>query len=127
MLTLPSAESPSIFLSTSRSIRNVLVTVSGDRRVSVFRAASSCVTTNCHILWHLQFSTYIKINLALLSYTMILPSQGGEDASPCWQTIANGQFAYSTQSYAVHTGNMLADCKRRETYHLSACNDVMGS
>src|SRR6267143_5359 len=40
MLTLPSEESPSIFLSTSRSIRNVLVTVSGDLRVSIFGALS---------------------------------------------------------------------------------------
>src|SRR6266566_2681948 len=72
MLTLPSEESPSIFLSTSRSIRNVLVTVSGERRPSVFEAVSSCVTTDCHILWHLQSSTYIKINLAFLSYTMLL-------------------------------------------------------
>ena len=127
MLTLPSEESPSIFLSTSRSIRNVLVTVSGERRPSVFGAVSSCVNTDCHILWHLQSSTYIKINLPLLSYTMIVPSQGGEDTSPCRQTIANGQLAYSTQGYAVHAGNMLADCKRRETYHLSACTDVMGS
>src|SRR6266571_1680765 len=67
MLTLPSEESPSIFLSTSRSMRNVLVTVSGDRRTSGFRAFSSCVITNYHILWHLQLSANIKINLALLS------------------------------------------------------------
>jgi len=43
------------------------------------------------------------------------------------QSIANGRFAYLAQNYAVHTGKMIADCKRRETYHLSACNDLMGS
>ena len=31
------------------------------------------------------------------------------------------------QSYALHTDNMIAGCKRRETYHLSACNDLLGS
>src|SRR2546428_11963145 len=64
ILTLPSEDSPSIFLSTSRSIRNVLVTVSGDRRVSVFRAFSICVITDYHILWHLHSVAHIKISLA---------------------------------------------------------------
>src|SRR6267378_6187508 len=69
MLTLPSEESPSIFLSTSRSIRNVLVTVSGDLRVSGFREFSSCVITHYHILWHLHSGADIKISLALFSHT----------------------------------------------------------
>jgi len=42
------------------------------------------------------------------------------------QYIANGLSAYSTQIYAVHTGKMIAECTRRETYRLSACNDPMG-
>src|SRR5690348_16930302 len=75
MLTLPSEESPSIFLSTSRSIRNVLVTVSGDRRPSIFGADSSCVITDCHILWHLHSSTCTKISLALLCCTMGIARQ----------------------------------------------------
>src|SRR3989442_3620983 len=65
MLTLPSEESPSIFLSTSLSIRNVLVTVSGDLRTSGFRELSSSVITNCHIRYHLESDANLKVNLAL--------------------------------------------------------------
>src|SRR5436853_2035992 len=41
------------------------------------------------------------------------------------QYLANGLSASSAQNYAVHTGNMIAGCKRKETYRLSACNDPM--
>src|SRR2546425_12892340 len=126
MLTLPSEESPSIFLSTSRSIRNVLVTVSGDLRTSGFRALSSCVITNYHILWHLQSSAHKKINLALLSGTTSHSRQMEGKEVLRSQYIANGLSASSAHNYAVHTGKMIADCKRRETYRLSACNDPMG-
>src|SRR3989442_5204740 len=125
MLTLPSEESPSIFLSTSRSIRNVLVTVSGDLRASGFRESSSCVITNYHILWHLQSSANIKINLALLCGTTSHSRQPDGEGALRSQSIAKGLFGYSAQNYAVHTGKMIADCKRRETYRLSACNDPM--
>jgi hypothetical protein len=42
------------------------------------------------------------------------------------QYLANGQSVYSAHNYAVHTGKMIARCKRRETYRLSACNDLLG-
>src|SRR2546422_3674595 len=126
MLTLPSEESPSIFLSTSRSIRKVLVTVSGDLRTSGFRALSSSVITNYHILWHLQSCANIKINLALLSGTPSASRQFERKAAFRSHYIADGLSAYSAHNYAVHTGKMSAHCKRRETYHLSACNDPMG-
>src|SRR5467141_3960402 len=103
MLTLPSEESPSIFLSTSRSMRNVLVTVSGERRTSGFGAFSSCVITNYHILWHMHSGANIKINLALLSGNTTDSHQiQGEEVFRS-QYIANGLSAYRTQNYAVHT------------------------
>src|SRR5712664_3329876 len=123
MLTLPSEESPSIFLSTSRSMRNVLVTVSGERRTSGFGAFSSCVITNYHILWHLHSGANNKINLALLSGTTSDSNQIEGKVALRSQYIANGLSAYTAHNYAVHTGKMSAGCKRRETYHLSACND----
>src|SRR2546427_8949952 len=88
ILTLPSEERPSIFLSTSRSIRNVLVTVSGDLRTSGFRALSSCVITNYHILWHLQSSANKKINLALLSGTTSHSRQPDGEGALRSQSIA---------------------------------------
>jgi hypothetical protein len=41
----------------------------------------------------------------------------------CLQYLVNGWSTYWAHNYAVHTGKMIAGCKRRETYHLSACND----
>src|SRR6266571_4142487 len=114
MLTLPSEESPSIFLSTSRSMRNVLVTVSGVRRTSGFRASSSCVITNYHILWHLHPGANIKINLALLCGTTSHSRQNEGKEAFHSQYIANGLSRYSAHNYAVHTGNMIAHCKPRE-------------
>src|SRR2546428_6739952 len=87
MLTLPSEESPSIFLSTSRSIRNVLVTVSVDLRTSGLRALSSCVITNYHILWHLQSSAHKKINVALLCRTTVHSRQTDGDMALRLQSI----------------------------------------
>src|SRR3989442_11373084 len=68
----------------------------------------------------------IKINLALLSgITSDSHQIEGKEVFRL-QYIANGLPTYSTQNYDVHTGNMIAHCKRRETCHLSACNDPKG-
>ena len=74
----------------------------------------------------MQSRANIKINLALLHRTPSASRQIERKAAFRLQYIANGLPAYSGQSYAVHTGKMIADCKRRETYHLSACNDPRG-
>jgi hypothetical protein len=42
------------------------------------------------------------------------------------QYLANGLSTHTAQNYAVHTVKMIAACKRRETYRLSACNELMG-
>src|SRR5438445_3008958 len=68
----------------------------------------------------------IKINLALLSGTTRHSRQIDGEEALCSQSIAKGLSQYSAQNYAVHTGKMIAGCKQRETYHLSACNDPMG-
>src|SRR5207245_3227366 len=82
---------------------------------------------NYHILYHLHSGANIKINLALLPHTPSASRQIERKAAFRSQYIANGLSACSAQNYAVHTGNMIAECKRRETYHLSACNDPMRS
>ena len=74
----------------------------------------------------MQSRANIKINLALLHHTPSASRQIERKVAFRLQYIANGPPAYSGQSYAVHTGKMIADCKRRETYRLSACNDPRG-
>jgi len=74
----------------------------------------------------MQSSANIKINLALLSGTTSHSRQIEEKEVFRSQYIANGLSEYTAHNYAMHTGKMIADCKRRETYRLSACNDPRG-
>src|SRR5207244_13533478 len=74
----------------------------------------------------MQSSANKKINLALLYGTTSHSCQIEEKEVFRSQYIANGLSEYTAHNYAVHTGKMIAGCKRRETYRLSACNDPSG-
>jgi len=74
----------------------------------------------------MQSSANKKINLALLYGTTSHSRQIQEKEVFRSQYIANGLSEYTAQNYAVHTGEVIAVCTRRETYRLSACNDPKG-